>query len=151
MITSYTFDKLPQPPREVMLAHLSWAWVDMTPDRFAKILMTFGDYWATRGQDPDTWGMFADLVVSHQAGGRFGMSVQFCNPDGTCKDLRVLTDYLDRFQDCKPVSGVPGSTSVFGSPPASAAILDRGPVTVNERRAWSHARTTGHGQSSVQL
>ena len=47
------------------------------------------------------------------------MSVQFCNPDGTCKDLSVLTEYLDRFQDCKPTSGIPGSPSAFGSPPAT--------------------------------
>jgi len=120
VITSFTFDKLPRPPREVMVARLSWAWAEMTPDRFTKILTTFGDYWETRGKDPDTWGMFAVLVVSHQAGGRFGMSVQFCNPDGTCKDLSVLTEYLDRFQDCKPASGVPSSDAPFGSPPASA-------------------------------
>ena len=48
------------------------------------------------------------------------MSVQFCNPDGTCKDLSVLTEYLDRFRDCKPTSGNPGSSSVYGSPPPSA-------------------------------
>jgi hypothetical protein len=120
VITSYSFDKLPQPPQEVMLAHISWAWADMTPERFTKILTTFGDYWETRGKDPDTWGMFAGLVVSHQAGGRFGMSVQFCNPDGTCKDLSVLTEYLDRFQDCKPTSGDPASSSVLGASPAGA-------------------------------
>jgi hypothetical protein len=120
VITSYTFDKLPQPPQEVMLAHISWAWAEMTPERFTKILTTFGDYWETRGKDPETWGMFAVLVVSHQAGGRFGMSVQFCNPDGTCKDLSVLTEYLDRFQDCKPTSGSPSSPPVFGAPPPSA-------------------------------
>ena len=101
-----------------MLARISWAWADMTPERFTKILTTFGDYWETRGKDPDTWGMFAVLVVSHQAGGRFGMSVQFCNPDGTCKDLSVLTEYLDRFQDCKPTSGDPASSSVYGASPA---------------------------------
>ena len=120
IITSYIFDKLPQPPQEVMLAHISWAWAEMTPERFTKILTTFGDYWKTRGKDPDTWGMFAVLVVSHQAGGRFGMSVQFCNPDGTCKDLSVLTEYLDRFQDCKPTSGDPASSSVYGASPTSA-------------------------------
>jgi hypothetical protein len=48
------------------------------------------------------------------------MSVQFCNPDGTCKDLSVLTEYLDRFQDCKPTSGDPGSSSVYGASPTGA-------------------------------
>ena len=120
VITNYTFDSLPKPPQEVILAHMSWPWADMSLERFTEILTTFGNYWEMRGKDPDTWGMFADLVVSHQAGGRFGMSVQFCNRDGTCKDLSVLTEYLDRFQECKPSAGTPTGPSVFGVPPASA-------------------------------
>ena len=116
VITSFTFDKLPQAPREVMLAHITWTWADMTLERFTTILTTYGEYWETRGKDPDTWGMFAVLVVSHQVGGRFGMTVQFCNPDGTCKDLAVLTEFLDRFQSCKPTSGNPPPSSTFVSP-----------------------------------
>ena len=116
VVTSFTFDKLPQAPREVMVARISWAWADMTVERFTSILTTFGEYWETRGKDPDTWGMFAVLGVSHHSGGRFGMTVQFCNPDGTCKDLSILTEYLDRFQTCKPTSGNPSQTATFGSP-----------------------------------
>jgi FAD/FMN-containing dehydrogenase len=116
VITSYTFDKLPAAPREVMVANISFPWVDMTPEKFTKILTAFGEYWETRGKNPDTWGMFAVLVVSHQSGGRFGMSVQFCNPDGTCRDLTVLNEFLDRFLVCKPVADVPNTASSFGSP-----------------------------------
>src|SRR5260370_41659407 len=119
-----------------MLAHISWAWADMTLERIVKILTTFGDYWETRGKGPDSWGMFAVLVVSHQAGGRFGMSVEFWNPDGTCKDLSVLTEYLDRFQDCKPTSGTPGSSSVYGSPPAGNGI----PVVVGATVITRHRK-----------
>ena len=117
VITTYIFDKLPYAPQEVMQANIVFPWADMTPERFASILTTYGEYFETRGQDPDTWGLFAVLVVSHQSGGRFGMSVQFCNPDGTCKDLSVLNDFLDRFQSCKPVTGQPSTSSNFGSVP----------------------------------
>ena len=120
VITNFVFDELPRAPQEVMLAHISWAWAEMTPERFIKILTTFGGYWETRGKDQDTWGMFAVLVVSHKAGGRFGMSVQFCNPDGTCKDLSILTEYLDRFQDCKPAFGSPDFPAAVGSPSPNA-------------------------------
>ena len=119
VITNFFFDKLPKAPQEVMLAHISWAWADMTLERFTSIVTTFGNYWETRGQHQDTWGMFAVLVVSHQAGGRFGMTVQFCNPDGTCKDLSILIEYLDRFQDCKATFGNPDSSSAFGPPTAN--------------------------------
>lgn len=110
VITRFTFDTLPQAPQEVMLAHVSFDWADMTPERFAAILHTFGEYWETRGKDPDTWGMFSQLVLSHHAGGHFGISTQFCNPDGTCRDLSVLNEFLDRFQACKPASSSPTPT-----------------------------------------
>lgn len=105
VITGYTFDALPQAPQEVVQAYLSFDWADMTQKRFAAILQTFGEYWETRGKDPDTWGMFSGLELSHQAAGRIGISTQFCNPDGTCRDLSVLNEFLDRFQTCKPISG----------------------------------------------
>jgi len=100
VITTYIFDKLPQAPQEVMQAYIRFPWDDMTPERFASILNTYGEYFETRGQDPDTWGLFAVLVVSHQSAGRFGFEVQFCNPDGTCSDLTVLNEFLDRFETC---------------------------------------------------
>jgi FAD/FMN-containing dehydrogenase len=45
------------------------------------------------------------------------MEVQFCNPDGTCRDLSVLNDFLDRFQHCKPATGRPNPSTSFGSAP----------------------------------
>ena len=56
MITGFLFDKLPVAPSEVVNAHLSFDWATMTEDNFAAILMAFGDYWAKRGSEPDTWG-----------------------------------------------------------------------------------------------
>ncbi len=112
VITSYLFDKLPQAPQEVISANISFAWADMTSERFEAILTTYSHYWETRGKDPDTWGMFAILGLTHRASGHFGISVQFCNPDGTCQDLRVLNEFLDLFHACKPIAGVPPSPAV---------------------------------------
>jgi len=100
VITSYLFDKLPAVPREVMQAHIQFKWADTPVERFVRIMTTFGKYWETRGQDPDTWGMFSVMTVSHRSDQAFGLSVQFCNPDGTCNDLTVLNEYLDLFLDC---------------------------------------------------
>ena len=103
VVTSFYFDELPKPPAEIVTANMSFSWADMTPERLEMILTTYGTFWETRGQDPDTWGMFAVLVVSHRSAGRIGMSVQYCNPDGTCSDLRVLNEFLALFHPCKPI------------------------------------------------
>src|SRR5215469_12887468 len=77
VITSYTFDKLPPAPREVVHAYMQFKWADVTEDRFVQFLTSFGRYWEPRGQDPDTWGMFAVISVSHAVHPTFGMTVQF--------------------------------------------------------------------------
>jgi hypothetical protein len=82
----------------------------MDEEKFGKIMNTFGNYFATRGQEPDTWGLFAIMAVSHRSSGHMGISVQFCNPDGTCKDLRVLNEFLDLFDTCNPSSKTPTPT-----------------------------------------
>lgn len=141
VITSYIFEKLPPAPTEVMQAHVQFLWSETTVERFVKILKIFGEYWETRGQDPDTWGMFSVISVSHRSNGGFGMSVQFCNPDGTCQDLTVLNDYLDRFSSCggataivKPAATHGAATSqIAGSDPAGHECLGNHTV---RRRNW---------------
>ena len=105
IITNYFFSDLPTAPQEVMAASIAFAWADMTPERFAGILSTYGNYWETRGRDKDTWGLFSVMGLTHSSSGHFGVSVQFCNPDGTCSDLRVLNDFLNRFEPFNPVAG----------------------------------------------
>ncbi len=103
LITGYLFEKLPVTPFEVANAHLSFDWATMTEDKFTAILQTYGNYWAHRGWEPDTWGMFSVLGLSHISSGRLGVSLQFCNPDGTCDDLKPLDEFLDLFQEFGPV------------------------------------------------
>jgi FAD/FMN-containing dehydrogenase len=97
LITGFEFATLPIAPREVVLARISFSWSDMTLERFTGILTTFGEYWESRGQERDTWGMYSVLELSHRSAKTFGVSVQFCNPDGTCHDLSIMSEYLDLF------------------------------------------------------
>ncbi|MBS1822747.1 MAG: FAD-binding oxidoreductase [Acidobacteria bacterium] len=103
VIAAYYFDKMPIAPREVIGVNMAFPWEDMTPERFEAIITTYGHYFETRGKDPDTWGMFTFLGLSHRSSGRINISVQFCNPDGTCNDLAPLNEFVDLFQPCKPV------------------------------------------------
>ena len=103
MITGFLFDRLPVAPSEVVNAHLSFDWATMTEDNFAAIVMAFGDYFAKRGSEPDTWGLFAALGLTHASSGRFSVSLQFCNPDGSCDDLKPVEEFLDLFQAFGPL------------------------------------------------
>lgn len=139
IITSYIFDKLPPAPREIIQAHSQFKWADLTEDRFVRLLTSFGKYWETRGQDPDTWGMFSIMELRHAANSTFGIGVQFLNPDGSCDNLDVLNEYLDRFSDCGGVSTTARAVTPHSSiqPPGKAT---RGKATKDgtELCAGSH-------------
>lgn len=105
VVTGYLFDKLPPAPEEVVNAGLSFDWGTMTEDRFVDLVLTFGDYWETRGKDADTWGLFAGLSLAHVSSGQLGLGLQFCNPDGYCRDLSVVRDFLKRFDGLKNAPG----------------------------------------------
>jgi hypothetical protein len=150
VITSYVFDKLPAAPAEVMQAHIQFLWADLSEDRFVQLLKSFGEYWETRGQDPDTWGMFSVMSLSHRSSQGFGMSVQFCNPDGTCKDLTALNQYLDRFVQCGGATTHVAPTTMHGAAITSSAAPDTatqeclGTHTVR-RRTWLAATADNAG------
>jgi len=98
VVTGFLFDRLPEAPFEVANAHLSFDWHSMTEDKFTGIVQAFGDYMANRGCDKDTWGLFAAIGLTHISAGRLGLSLQFCNPDGRCDDLKPVDEFLDRFE-----------------------------------------------------
>ena len=109
LITDFEFATLPMAPREAAQASISFSWNDMTLEKLTRILMTFGKYWESRGQERDTWGMYSVLELSHRSAGKFSVSVQFCNPDGTCRDLSVMWEYLGLFSQWSSETG--GSTA----------------------------------------
>ncbi|HUZ93434.1 MAG TPA: hypothetical protein VMU57_00825 [Edaphobacter sp.] len=103
IITSFRFDKLPPAPREVAQANLIFDWATMTEDRFAQVLTSYGDYWEGRGKDRDTWGLFTLMDITPAKRGHFGIYIQYCQPDGTAKDLSVLEEFLNRFAAFQPM------------------------------------------------
>lgn len=102
IITNFYFDKLPQAPVEVAHASLQFPWESMSESQFTDLLVTFGNYWAGRGRDSDTWGLFALLEVGAREHGRLGVHAQFCQPDGTARDLTVLHEFFDQFDRFNP-------------------------------------------------
>jgi hypothetical protein len=118
LIVDYVFDKLPPAPQEVMSSNLIFPWAEMTEEKFTKIFNAFGGYFATRGKDPETWGLFSIIEANHKARGYLRISVQFCNPDGTCRNTKVLDEFLSLFDDCKPSAGAPAAP--VNNPPAES-------------------------------
>jgi FAD/FMN-containing dehydrogenase len=115
VITAFYFQQLPPAPREVIQVYLNFPWETMSEDQFVSLLTTYGEYWASRGSDPDTWGLFAILDIGARSNGRLGMSVQFCQADGTIKDLSILREFLARFEKLGPSShlrGIGGRSAV---------------------------------------
>ncbi|MBS1831951.1 MAG: BBE domain-containing protein [Acidobacteria bacterium] len=102
VITAFYCDDLPKAPSQVASFGLNFPWSDMAEAKFVKLLTTYGKYWETRGKDQDTWGLFTILVCSHTNGGSIGMNGQFCNLDGTAKNMGVLYEFLDQFLECNP-------------------------------------------------
>jgi hypothetical protein len=145
VITAFLFDKLPQAPQEVVHTGVSFDWTTMTEDRFVAILTTYGNYWETRGKDPDTYGLFSIMDISHASTKRFGLSLQFCNPDGTCKDLSVVNEFLDLFSHCNPSPGAPAPTSDRAI--SKPALSDEPCVGTHPmyRRLWLDATIGGGG------
>ncbi|QNI30579.1 FAD-binding oxidoreductase [Alloacidobacterium dinghuense] len=139
VVTTFFFDKLPPAPQEVVHSGLSFDWTTMTEERFVTILTTYGHYWESRGKDPDTYGLFSILDISHASTKRLGLSLQFCNPDGTCKDLSVVNEFLDLFSPCKPTPGAPAPTGQRAIPGASGPGEACPGLYPMSRRLWLDA------------
>lgn len=145
VITGYLFDNLPKAPQEVVGGGVSFDWASMTESRFVDIVLKFGHYWETRGKDEETWGLFSILDLGHSSGSGIGISLQFCNPDGTCQDLSVANEFLDLFQDCNPTPQhsmirnhqvIPASVSTQTPCPGQHALT---------RQPWLDATINGAG------
>jgi FAD/FMN-containing dehydrogenase len=125
----------------------------MTEDQFIALLAAFGDYWATRGNDLDTWGLFALLGVGPRSDhGRLGMHVQFCQPDGKVEDFSVLREFLARFDKFDPVL-ISSPRTEFANPIARqaahrAASAGYVPVRIPWLEAAVSDRSGGDGARS---
>jgi len=149
VVTGFLFDRLPAAPFEIVNAHLSFDWATMTEDNFTAILQAFGDYCAHRGCAPDTWGMFAALGLTHASSNRIGLSLQFCNPDGRCDDLKPVDEFLDLFSGFGPLerrAATPGDQRFSARSPASRVQTGRYSM---DRLLWLEATVgdSGSGHS----
>jgi Berberine and berberine like len=149
VVTGFLFDKLPAAPFEVANAHLSFDWRSMTEENFTGIVLAFGDYMAQRGADRDTWGLFAALGLTHASSGRISLSLQFCNPDGRCDDLKPLDEFLDRFQAFGPAerrAATPGDQRFSARSPAARQQTEKYTI---DRLLWLDATIgdSGSGRS----
>ncbi|ADW71091.1 FAD-binding protein [Granulicella tundricola] len=108
LITGFTFNQLPPAPSQVIETGMSFDAATMTPEKYAKILATFGDYWQQHDQVKETWGLFG-MMYFHGKGSNAAISIntQFTNPDGTVTDLTVLKDFLARFDAFQPTTRQP--------------------------------------------
>jgi hypothetical protein len=109
VVTAFYSDNPPPAPEQVLTGHLSFEWTGMTPERLHRILWLYSNYFNTRGRDKETWGLFTIMNMSpgNAAQGRnpnIGMSVMFTNLDGTVKDTKVLDEFFEMFDECKPIS-----------------------------------------------
>jgi FAD/FMN-containing dehydrogenase len=154
IITSFQFEKLPPAPVEVVSTGFGFDWKDINESKFISIVQTYGNYWETRGKEPDTWGLFTLMGLSHSVTGRFGISLQFCNPDGTCRDLSVVKEFLDRFQPYSPRTGAPdwhGDRRTPRSNPLSQEYISGIPVTRHEwLSATVHPEGSGEGRAKYK-
>ncbi|WP_260705365.1 FAD-dependent oxidoreductase [Edaphobacter flagellatus] len=147
IVTNFYFDTLPKAPTETLRGNISFDWDGMTEERFARLLYLFGNYWETRGQDPDTWGLFSIFNLSHRSSGHLSMSVTFVNPDGTVNDTRVVEEYLAVFDECKPVAEIsrhPVMAEHHPESPAPSSPVCLAKHTLN-KSSWIEANAPAGG------
>lgn len=147
IVTNFYFDSLPKAPVETLRGSVSFDWDGMTEERFARILYLFGNYWETRGQDPDTWGLFSIFGLNHRSSGRLSLSVAFVNPDGTVKDTRVVEEFLAVFDECKPVAEItrhPVMEEHHPEPTATGSPVCLATHTLN-KMSWIEANAPNGG------
>ncbi|WP_446744573.1 FAD-dependent oxidoreductase [Silvibacterium acidisoli] len=148
VITGFYFDELPDAPQEVAEAHVGFEWDKTDEDTFVEILQTFGGYWETRGQDPDTWGLFSIMNMSHASGGHFGFGSQFCNPNGRADDLKVFEEFLGRFEKFTRAEAkirVNADRQMVQPQPATPPNTDGHGSFDIQKRQWLEATISGSG------
>jgi FAD/FMN-containing dehydrogenase len=102
VITAFYLDNLPLAPVSQSSAGVNFSWDTMTEEKFIHIVQTYGNYFETRGKDPETWPMFNFMGLNYKnpgGGGGIGISATWHNFTET-PDLRVPTEFLDLFVKC---------------------------------------------------
>jgi FAD/FMN-containing dehydrogenase len=125
IITNFYFDRLPSSPIQVAQGTLDFPWTSLTQERFDKLLTLYGDYWDTRGREPETWGLSSVMTIGRrQPGSSISIAIQYCNADGNAKDLAIVHEFLERFSvlDSGEFSASSSSNAVTLSPWLEATL-----------------------------
>jgi FAD/FMN-containing dehydrogenase len=106
IITNYFFSDLPDAPTEAVIGRLAFNWPDYAGadgrDKFKDLLQTYGQYWLDHDANADGWGLFALLQLTHSSALQFGLTLQFCDSNGTAQDLRIYEDFVNLFKAFEP-------------------------------------------------
>ncbi|QFG24440.1 FAD-binding oxidoreductase [Actinomadura sp. WMMB 499] len=128
IVTRFWFRGLPEPPRNVLLAELAWAWDGFTRDDFGGLLAGFGEYFRDH-QDPSeaSGKLFGVLRLNHRSNGRIELVAQMDADDEEGPEaVREFTSALDGRIRPRPVSvSEPGAAQVVPWL-AAAGSLDAG-------------------------
>ena len=117
-VTNFYFEKLPPAPKQLSSAGVGFPWESMTEEKFIQIAQTYGDYFATRGTEPDTWPMFNAMGLTHRSpNGSINVSATWHDMDGT-NNLSVPSAFLDLFLKCDGASSVEDPQATAHQPPS---------------------------------
>jgi len=124
IITNFYFDKLPSAPIQVAQGTLEFPWASLTHERFDKLLSLYGNYWNTRGRDPETWGLSSVMTIGRRhAGSSINIAIQYCNADGNANDLTIVREFLHHFSELQPgKSSASSSAGITRSPWLEATL-----------------------------
>jgi hypothetical protein len=133
IITNFYFDKLPSSPTQVAEETLDFPWASLTQERFDKLLSIYGNFWNTRGRDPQTWGLSSVMTIGRRhPDSSINIAIQYCNADGNANDLAIVHEFLNRF-------------SVLQSRNSSASSS----TNTTTRRSWFEATLAGGDSGGV--
>ena len=148
VITAFYFATLPAAPRTLSSAGVSFPWEAMTEEKFIHIAQTYGEYFETRGQEPDTWPMFNAMGLTHKGpGGNIYVSATWHDMDGK-NDLSVPNEFLDRFLNCGDAASDPEPAVTFHQDSGRGRGQNQTPCVAGKHRfntaPWIDA-TIGNG------
>jgi hypothetical protein len=104
LITHYYFEALPVAPREVVVLQLQFPWTQFSDsDVFGAFLNVYADYLHAADTEPDSYGLFTLLKLTHISAGHLGLTIQYTDRHGGITDLAPLLGFLLAIEPFEPV------------------------------------------------
>ncbi|WP_323117834.1 FAD-binding oxidoreductase [Burkholderia alba] len=155
LITHYYFDDLPVAPRQVVVLLLQFPWAQFTGAnraRFDDFVTAYGDFLSAADREPDTYGLFTILKLTHVSAGNIGLVVQYTDRHGGIADLGPLQAFMKAiapFEKRLQNAYLPGAGQPFvGTPPG--ALAARGLPDHSQAMDWLYATQTFNSSGNNQ-